>query len=52
MLANFFGVELNPKGPYRSSGKEKESGCRVLPSLTTREIRYFHTHSHTHTLLT
>ena len=40
MLAIF--LELNSKGPYRSSGKEKESCCLVFQSLTKREIRHFH----------
>ena len=35
-------LELNSKGLYQSSGKEKESCCLVLPSSTKREIRYFH----------
>ena len=40
MLAIF--LELNSKGLYQSSGKEKESCCLVFPSLTKREIRHFH----------
>ena len=40
MLAIFF--ELNSKGLYQSSGKEKESCCLVFPSLTKCEIRHFH----------
>ena len=40
MLANF--LELNCKGPYQSSGKEKESSCRVFLSSTKRVIRHFH----------
>ena len=34
--------ELNSKGLYQSSGKEKESCCLRFPSLTKREIRHFH----------
>ena len=34
-----FFVELNSKGLYQSSRKEKESFCLVFPSLTKREIR-------------
>ena len=40
MLAIF--LELNSKGLYQSSGKEKESCCLVFPSSTKREIRDFH----------
>ena len=40
MLANF--LELNSKGLYQSSGKEKESCCLVFPSSTKREFRHFH----------
>ena len=40
MLAIF--LELNSKGLYQSSGKEKESCCLVFLSLTKREIRHFH----------
>ena len=40
MLANF--LELNSKGLYQSSGKEKENCCFVFPSSTKREIWYFH----------
>ena len=35
-------LELNSKGLYQSSGKEKESCCLVFPSSTKREIRQFH----------
>ena len=35
-------LELNSKGLYQSSGKEKESCCLVFPSSTRREIRHFH----------
>ena len=35
-------LELNSKGLYQSSGKEKESCCLVFPSSTKREIRHFH----------
>ena len=35
-------LELNSKGLYQSSGKEKESCCLVFLSLTKREIRHFH----------
>ena len=35
-------LELNSKGLYQSSGKEKESCCLVFPSLTKREIRHYH----------
>ena len=35
-------LELNSKGLYRSSGKEKESHCLVFTSSTKREIRHFH----------
>ena len=36
-------LELNSKGLYQSSGKEKEIGCLVFPSATKREIiRHFH----------
>ena len=35
-------LELNSKGLYQSSGKEKESCCLLLPSSTKREIRQFH----------
>ena len=34
-------LELNSKGLYQSSGKEKES-CLVFPYSTKREIRHFH----------
>ena len=40
MLAIFF--ELNSKGLYQSSGKEKESCCMVFPFSTKRDIRHFH----------
>ena len=35
-------LELNSKGLYQISGKEKENCCFVFPSLTKREIRHFH----------
>ena len=35
-------LELNSKGLYQSSGKEKESCCLRFPSLTKPEIRPFH----------
>jgi len=35
-------LELNSKGLYQGSGKEKESCCLVLPSSTKREIRHFY----------
>ena len=35
-------LELNSKGLYQSSGKEKESCCLVFPSSTKREMRHFH----------
>ena len=35
-------LELNSKGLYQSSGKEKESCCLLFPSSTKREIRQFH----------
>ena len=35
-------LELNSKGLYQSSGKEKESCCLVFPSSTKREISHFH----------
>ena len=35
-------LELNSKGLYQSSRKEKESCCLVLPSSTKCEIRHFH----------
>ena len=35
-------LELNSKGLYQSSGKEKESCCLMFPSSTKREIRHFH----------
>ena len=35
-------LELNSKGLYKSSGKEKESCCLVFPSLTNCEIGHFH----------
>ena len=34
-------LELNSKGPYQSSGKEKESCCLRFPSLTKPEIKHF-----------
>ena len=35
-------MELNSKGLYDCSRKEKESCCLVFPSSTKREIRHFH----------
>ena len=35
-------LELNSKGLYQSSGKEKESCCVVFPASTKRQIRCFH----------
>ena len=35
-------LELNSKGLYQSSGKEKESRCLVFTFSTKREIRQFH----------
>ena len=35
-------LELNSKGLYQSSGKEKENCCFVFPSSIKREIRHFH----------
>ena len=35
-------LELNFKGLYQISRKEKENCCFVFPSSTKREIRYFH----------
>ena len=35
-------LELNSKGLYGSSGKEKESRCLVFTSSTKRENRQFH----------
>ena len=36
-------LELNSKGLYQSSGKEKENCCLVFPSSTKREFRrHFH----------
>ena len=35
-------LELNSKGLYQSSGKEKESCCLVFHSSKKHEIRYFH----------
>ena len=41
--SNFIALlELNSKGLYQSSGKEKESSCLLFPSSTKREIRQFH----------
>ena len=37
-----FSLEMNSKELYRSSGKEKESGCLVFTSSIKHEIRYFH----------
>ena len=36
------GLDLNSKGLYQSSGKEKESCCLVFPFSTKREIKQFH----------
>ena len=43
VMANFL-QELNSKGLYQSSGKEKESCCLqlVFPSSTKRKFRHFH----------
>ena len=35
-------MELNSKGLYQSSGKEKDCCCLVFPSSTKREITHFH----------
>ena len=35
-------LELNSKGLYQSSGKEKQSCCLAFPSSTKREFRHFH----------
>ena len=35
-------LELNSKGLHQSSGREKESCCRLFPFSTKREIRQFH----------
>ena len=35
-------LELNSKGLYQSSGKEKQSCCLVIGSSTNREFRHFH----------
>ena len=35
-------LELNYKGLYQSSGKEKQSCCLAFPSSTKREFRHFH----------
>ena len=35
-------LQLNSKGLYQSSGKEKESRCLVFTFSTKREIRQFH----------
>ena len=40
MLVNF--LELDSKGLYQSSRKEKETCCFGFPSSTKREIRHFH----------
>ena len=34
--------ELNSRGLYQSSGKEKQSCCLAFPSSTKREFRHFH----------
>ena len=34
--------QLNSKGLYQSSGKEKESCCLVFPSTTVHEFMHFH----------
>ena len=41
ILVIFF-LELDSKGLYQSSRKEKETCCFVFPSSTKREIRHFH----------
>ena len=43
-MLEIFLLELNSKGLYYTSGKEKEkkSCCLVFPSSTKREIRKFH----------
>ena len=35
-------LELNSKGLYQTSGKEKESCCLVFLSLTKSKLRHFH----------
>ena len=35
-------LELNSKGLYQSSGKEKQSCCLLFGSSTNREFRHFH----------
>ena len=40
MLHGWLSLELNSKGLYQSSGKEKENWCFVFPSSTKREIRH------------
>ena len=35
-------LELNAKGLYQSTGKEKESRCLLFTSSSKREIRKFH----------
>ena len=35
-------LELNSKGLYQSSGREKESRCLVFTSSTNRKIKHFH----------
>ena len=40
MLAIF--LELNSKGLYQSSGKEKENCCLMFPSSEKHEIGHFH----------
>ena len=35
-------MELNSKGLYQSSGKEKENCCFGFPSSTKPEIRHYH----------
>ena len=35
-------LELNAKGLYQSSGREKEHRCLVFPSSTKREFRHLH----------
>ena len=41
-MLEIFVLELNSKGLYYTSGKEKKSCCLVFPSSTKREIRKFH----------
>ena len=41
-MLEIFVLELNSKGLYYSSGKEKKSCCLVFPFSTKREIWKFH----------